>query len=78
MNYKQMLEAFELITKQLELMREQLDNLDRRIRLVERMDHGYQNPVKQLGCFKCGLGSDGAMGYVCSRSDCPSRVTCVA
>lgn len=78
MNYKQMLEAFELLGEQLELIRKQLDNLDRRIRLLEPVDRGYQKPVKQLGCFKCGLGSDGAMGYVCSRHDCPTKVTCVA
>jgi hypothetical protein len=30
-----------------------------------------------MGCQTCGIGSDGrAYGYVCSRSDCPTRVTC--
>lgn len=30
-----------------------------------------------MGCSVCGLGSDGkAYGYVCSRNDCPTRVTC--
>jgi hypothetical protein len=25
----------------------------------------------------CGMGADGkAYGYVCNRSDCPTRVTC--
>ena len=29
------------------------------------------------GCSICGLGADGrTMGYVCSRIDCPTRVTC--
>ena len=29
------------------------------------------------GCSICGLGADGkAYGYVCSRTDCPTRVTC--
>ena len=28
------------------------------------------------GCGVCGIGADGqAMGYVCNRSDCPTRVT---
>ena len=29
------------------------------------------------GCPVCGMGADGkAYGYVCNRSDCPTRVTC--
>jgi hypothetical protein len=29
------------------------------------------------GCAVCGLSyKDGAMGYVCPRTDCPSRVYC--
>lgn len=29
------------------------------------------------GCKVCGIGKNGeAMGYVCNRSDCPTRVTC--
>jgi hypothetical protein len=29
------------------------------------------------GCQVCGMSwKDGPMGYVCSRSDCPTRVTC--
>jgi hypothetical protein len=35
--------------------------------------------VSQLnrGCGACGIGTDGrVMGYVCTRSDCPTRVTC--
>lgn len=29
------------------------------------------------GCPKCGIGADGKpYGYVCPRSDCPTRVTC--
>ncbi len=30
-----------------------------------------------MGCPVCGLGKNGEiMGYVCNRSDCPTRVTC--
>jgi hypothetical protein len=30
-----------------------------------------------MGCSTCGLGADGkATGYVCYRTDCPTRVTC--
>jgi hypothetical protein len=30
------------------------------------------------GCKVCGIGSDGKpMGYVCSRTDCPTRITCL-
>jgi len=29
------------------------------------------------GCRVCGMGADGQpVGYVCPRSDCPSRVSC--
>lgn len=29
------------------------------------------------GCAVCGIGADGkAYGYVCPRSDCPTKVTC--
>jgi hypothetical protein len=29
------------------------------------------------GCKVCGIGANGeTMGYVCPRTDCPTRVTC--
>lgn len=29
------------------------------------------------GCSVCGIGADGKpYGYVCTRNDCPTRVTC--
>lgn len=28
------------------------------------------------GCAICNMDFKGAMGYVCPRPDCPSRVTC--
>ena len=29
------------------------------------------------GCQVCGIGADGkAIGYVCTRGDCPTRITC--
>ena len=32
---------------------------------------------QKCGCLVCGIGADGkAYGYVCPRSDCPTRVTC--
>lgn len=32
--------------------------------------------IKQ-GCSVCGIGANGeSMGYVCSRHDCPTRITC--
>lgn len=37
---------------------------------------GYTPPVYR-GCSRCGISSDaGVMGYVCSRLDCPTKVTC--
>lgn len=34
------------------------------------------DPYDFIGCGVCGLNSKDAMGYVCPRSDCPTRVTC--
>lgn len=32
----------------------------------------------QTGCRVCGIGKNGEpMGYVCPRTDCPTRVYCV-
>lgn len=37
----------------------------------------YIPPKYNMGCPVCGAGADGeVMGYVCPRSDCPTRVTC--
>lgn len=34
-------------------------------------------PKYSMGCPVCGIGSDGgAMGYVCTRTDCPTKVSC--
>jgi hypothetical protein len=57
--------------------------------LLERVyDCGYNEAVRAEdtrsrsfhtfpGCRVCGIGADGkVMGYVCNRSDCPTKVTC--
>lgn len=42
----------------------------------------YHYPVtprfnQDQGCQVCGIGANGeSMGYVCTRGDCPTRVTC--
>lgn len=36
-------------------------------------DPSYMQPSS---CRVCGMKFDGPMGYVCSRPDCPSGVTC--
>jgi hypothetical protein len=34
-------------------------------------------PVVNFGCRVCGIGKNGEiMGYVCPRTDCPTRITC--
>ena len=44
---------------------------------AERQSHIYSKPLYTNGCPVCGLGADGkATGYVCSRGDCPTRITC--
>jgi regulator of replication initiation timing len=36
----------------------------------------HTTTIKQ-GCMICGVGADGKpYGYVCPRSDCPTRITC--
>lgn len=33
--------------------------------------------TQQRGCQVCGIGANGeTVGYVCTRGDCPTRVTC--
>jgi hypothetical protein len=48
--------------------------------LVENRPHTAPLPIASSamrGCSVCGIGSDGkVMGYVCSRGDCPSKITC--
>lgn len=35
----------------------------------------WQN--QKRGCSVCGVGADGkVMGYVCTRMDCPTKITC--
>ncbi len=43
-----------------------------------RQQHIYSQPLYFLNaCPVCSMGANGrAMGYVCSRGDCPTRVTC--
>lgn len=36
-------------------------------------DPSYMQPSS---CRVCGMKFDGPMGYVCTRTDCPSGVTC--
>ena len=39
----------------------------------------YPSPIQTkpyAGCSVCGLKFDGVMGYVCTRSDCPTAVRC--
>lgn len=32
---------------------------------------------QKRGCRVCGIGADGrVVGYVCSRGDCPTKMTC--
>ncbi len=34
------------------------------------------DPYPTTKCFTCGLEFKGAMGYVCTRMDCPTAITC--
>jgi len=76
----------------LEYMRSvgQMDMCPEEWAIVERLEAAMAEPQypeipwgkaigveQKRGCRVCGIGADGkAYGYVCSRSDCPIRVTC--
>lgn len=36
----------------------------------------YPQPITASKCGVCGIKWDGPMGYVCTRTNCPGRVTC--
>lgn len=40
-------------------------------------DGGMDPRDRFRGCRVCGIGANGeVIGYVCNRSDCPTRITC--
>ena len=40
-------------------------------------DGGMDTRDRFRGCHVCGSGANGeVIGYVCNRSDCPTRITC--
>ncbi len=60
-----------------ELLR-RIERLEERVRILEwgRITPKYPDPIppyKLDGCRVCGL--DGMSGYVCPRTDCPTRIT---
>lgn len=65
-------------------MSEEMDEVKRRLDRLERamwpMNYPQQpfmpmpvGPVHVSNCPKCGIKWDGAMGYVCPRTDCPTQ-----
>lgn len=51
---------------------DELVNQIKLLYLPEKTNKNYHN-----GCQVCGIGANNiAMGYVCYRSDCPTRITC--
>ena len=85
MNYRQMLDKFVEIETRMRDLEAAYDALQERVRTLESRHRTFGPlftpgtiPEKfTLGCHVCGLGSDGAMGYACPRSDCPTAVRCV-
>jgi hypothetical protein len=63
---------------------EEIDFLRERVRHLEYNPQVYQPQVPfdrtpvTIGCSVCGISSNPSnpMGYVCPRSECPSKVTC--
>lgn len=68
-------------------MSKKLEELEQRVKVLEDYIEimrqqtlpwvtPLQLPIKQ-GCSVCGIGAKGeAIGYVCTRHDCPTRITC--
>jgi hypothetical protein len=58
-----------------ECIRAQRDEL--REKVLGRPMQQWPGPNWQYGCRVCNNGAQvGALGYVCPRSDCPTRITC--
>ena len=66
---------------------EKIERLEKRINELELRIAALENPVPwkeaepqplaadEVQCQTCGLIWKGAMGYVCSRTDCPMQAT---
>ena len=46
--------------------------------MPESVQSGWDKwQAQKRGCQVCGIGANGeTVGYVCTRNDCPTRVTC--
>jgi hypothetical protein len=80
---QQALEALEICEQDgyipVRLTRDSITALRKALEQPEQMTLPTGIRVSQLnrGCGVCGIGANGqTMGYVCTRSDCPTRVTC--
>lgn len=78
-------EAGRMYRDDVEFLRDRLKHseemLEYNMKLVEKLAGATVfPPVKTtIGCDVCGLGGSNvsqAMGYVCPRGDCPTKVTC--
>lgn len=59
----------------IELLRMQVESL-KQYKLY-KPDYIPSTYDSNKGCYVCGIGANGAIiGYVCNRSDCPTRITC--
>jgi len=58
---------------------ERIKTLEEKVKYLESMQQNLWNPLPTdyyKGCRVCGMGKDtGVMGYVCPRTDCPTRIT---
>ena len=59
-------------------MLDKLHELEKRVWELEQRADGQAIQFRGTACQVCGLGSNGPMGYVCPRPDCPSAVRCVS
>jgi hypothetical protein len=58
---------------------ERIKALEEKVKYLERMQQNSWGTLPTdyyKGCRVCGIGKDGGVvGYVCYRSDCPTRIT---
>jgi hypothetical protein len=55
---------------------ERIKALEEKVKLLETRQPMPSYEPYFKGCRVCGIGKDGGvMGYVCYRTDCPTRIT---
>jgi hypothetical protein len=91
MKKKEIIKELDILTEKVRHAQERMDVVQKENeylkslvnQLASRIPHPTPTWVQHSpvplpkGCSTCGLGADGKVyGYVCNRTDCPTKVTC--